>query len=46
MGSGLTYLLWYVMCGLVVAITVGVGFALFYVGKRRERREKDDPPPS
>lgn len=46
MGSGLTYLLWYVMCGVFVAITVGVGAALFFAGKRRERREKGDRPPS
>ncbi|MEM7434715.1 MAG: hypothetical protein AAF436_06145 [Myxococcota bacterium] len=46
MGSGLTYLLWYVMCGGVVAITIGVGVGLFFIGKRRERRERREPPPS
>ncbi|MDH3622678.1 MAG: hypothetical protein OES69_10840 [Myxococcales bacterium] len=46
MGSGLTYLLWYVMCGAVVALTVGVGAGLFYWGKRREKRERGQDPPS
>lgn len=46
MGSGLTYLLWYVMCGAVVAVTVGVGVGLFFVGKRREKRRQGGGPPS
>jgi len=46
MGSGLTYLLWYVMCGAVVALTIGVGAGLFYWGKRREKRERGQNPPS
>ena len=46
MGTGLTYLLWYVMCGAVVALTIGVGVGLFYWGKRREKRERRQKPPS
>ncbi len=46
MGSGLTYLLWYVMCGAVVALTIGVGAGLLYWGKRREKREQGQDPPS
>ena len=46
MGTGLVTILWYVMCGGFVALTVAVGVGLFIYGERKEKRRKRNGPPS
>ena len=46
MGTGLTTFLWYGLCGGVVALTIVVGVGLFMWGTHREKRRKQDRPPS
>jgi hypothetical protein len=46
MGTGVTTFLWYGLCGGVVALTVVVGVGLFMWGNRKEKRRKQNPPPS
>jgi hypothetical protein len=46
MGTGVTTFLWYGLCGGVVALTVVVGVGLFMWGSHKEKRRKQNPPPS
>jgi hypothetical protein len=46
MGTGITTLLWYGLCGGFVALTILVGVGLFTWGMRREKRKRPDQPPS
>jgi hypothetical protein len=46
MGTGLTTILWYGLCGGVVAFTVVVGLGLFLWGAHKEKRRRRAQPPS
>jgi hypothetical protein len=46
MGTGLTTFLWYGLCFGVVALGGIVAVGLFVWGNRREKRKKENRPPS
>jgi len=46
MGTGVTTLFSYGLCGAVVALTIVVGIGLYLWGKHREKRRKQNRPPS
>jgi hypothetical protein len=46
MGTGLTTILWYALCGGFVGLTIFIGVGLFLWGAHRDKHRRRDQPPS